>query len=415
MNDNPFSQYLETKSLFKKDRNILRASYVPEKLPHREGEINTLASILSTALKGERPSNVLIFGKTGTGKTAVVKHLEKELYKIMNQSDAKIDYVYINCQLVDTPYGILYNIGSRFISEWSEQIPWTGWSTEKVYNTLRDKIDGGAKGRNRIIIAVLDELDRLVYKSGDEVLYHIMRINDDLKNAKVSIIGISNDLKFTEFLDPRVQSRLSEERMIFHTYNADQLFDILKERAALAVEPDVISPGVLSLISAYTAQEHGDARKALDLLRVSIEIAERSKESRVTEIHVNKAKKQMELDTVAETVRNLPDQSKLVLLSIILGEEARESNLTTGEVYDIYCKLCRKTGLDPLTLRRVTDMISELDMQGIIRARVKYNGRYGRTRDIRITVPAAQIKKLLTEEEFFRDVRDYKLVQKTLI
>jgi cell division control protein 6 len=117
MTENPFSQYLETKSLFKKDRNYLRASYVPEKLPHREEQINTLASILSTALRGERPSNVLIFGKTGTGKTAVVKFLEKELSKVIDQSKAKVDYVYINCQLVDTPYGVLYNIGSRFITE----------------------------------------------------------------------------------------------------------------------------------------------------------------------------------------------------------------------------------------------------------------------------------------------------------
>lgn len=412
MSQNPFSQYLETKTLFKKDRNILRSSYIPDKLPHRDHEINTLASIMSPALRGERPSNILIFGKTGTGKTAVVKHLERELNKIIDRSRSKVDYVYINCQLVDTPYGILYNIGSRFINDWNDQIPWTGWSTEKVYSTLRDRIDNS---ENRIIIAVLDELDRLVYKSGDDVLYHLLRINDDLRNAKLSIIGISNDLKFTEFLDPRVQSRLSEERMIFHTYNADQLFDILKERASLAVEDDVIAPGVLSLIAAYTAQEHGDARKALDLLRVSIEIAERNKDSKVNESHVNKAKKQMELDTVTETVSNLPDQSKLVLLGIILGEEAYQSKLTTGEVYDIYCKLCKRTGLTPLTLRRVTDMISELDMQGIVRARIKYNGRYGRTRDIQATVPRQQIKDIILCGDIFHDIKDYKVVQKTLM
>ena len=412
MPENPFSLYLETKPLFKKDRDILRPSYVPEKLPHRQNEINMLASILSPALRGDRPSNVLIFGKTGTGKTAVIKHLEKELKQMLDQTRAKVDYVYVNCQLVDTPYGVLYNIGSRFITEWNEQIPWTGWSTEKVYNTLREKIDGG---KNRIIIAVLDELDRLVYKSGDEILYHLMRINDDLKNAKVSIIGISNDLKFTEFLDPRVQSRLSEERMVFHSYNAEQLCDILAERTALALEPGIVEPGVLSLCAAIAAQEHGDARKALDLLRVSVEIAERNRELKVTEEHVSKAKSQMELDTVSETIRNLPHQSKLVLLSIILGEEARDAKLTTGEVYDIYRTLCKKTGMSPLTLRRVTDMISELDMQGIIRARVKYNGRYGRTRDIQSTVPSNEIKKLLTEEEFFKDVKDYKLVQKTLM
>src|SRR6266581_3065465 len=75
MEESIFQPYLGTRTIFKMDREILRPSYLPDRLPHRESHIGQLAQILVTALKGERPSNVLIFGKTGTGKTAVVKYI----------------------------------------------------------------------------------------------------------------------------------------------------------------------------------------------------------------------------------------------------------------------------------------------------------------------------------------------------
>ncbi|MCK4455782.1 MAG: AAA family ATPase, partial [Thermoplasmata archaeon] len=130
---------MATKSIFKKDRDILRPSYIPEKLPHRERQIKQLASILATALRGERPSNVLIFGKTGTGKTATVKYLQKEVEKAKKWS--RVDYLYMNCEVTDTQYSVLQNFGNRFIEDFDERIPFTGWSTERVYNILREKLD----------------------------------------------------------------------------------------------------------------------------------------------------------------------------------------------------------------------------------------------------------------------------------
>jgi cell division control protein 6 len=136
MEGSVFQTYLKSETLFKKNRDILRPSYIPENLPHRDLQIDQLASILVTALRGDRPSNILIFGKTGTGKTAVVKFLGKEIKKSKDEM-RDIQYIYINCEVVDTQYGILANIGNRFISDWEEQIPFTGWPTEKVYNILK--------------------------------------------------------------------------------------------------------------------------------------------------------------------------------------------------------------------------------------------------------------------------------------
>jgi len=400
-----FDTFLKAEQLFK-DKEVIRPSYTPEKLPHRDQEITTLASIFVSALKGETPSNVFIYGKTGTGKTAVAKYVGKELIEKGKQLNKNLSFVYINCEIVDTEYGILSNIGNSIIKNWNEMIPFTGWPMEKVYDKLKEEIErqGG------VTIIVLDEIDKLVSKSGDDVLYVLSRMNTDLEKAKASVIGISNDLKFTELLDARVKSSLGEEEMIFPPYNAAQLQDILKQRAGLAFNKDVLDPSVIPLCAALAAQEHGDARRALDLLRVSGEIAERDEQKKVTETHVRKAQNKIELDRVAEVIRTLPTQSKVVLMAILLNREIGQETLTTGDVYDTYKALSMKVNASILTQRRITDLISELDMLGIINARVISYGRGGRTREITSAVPTSTMRNILLQDETLTPLRNYKIL-----
>jgi cell division control protein 6 len=379
---------------------------MPEILPHREKEINSLASVLVPALREETPSNVFIYGKTGTGKTAVTKFVGNELLKKGEQTGRKVSFIYINCEVVDTQYRLLQNIANHFIDEWSERIPFTGWPTDEVFAKLKQMIEkqGG------VTVIILDEVDKL---KGDEALYNLSRINSDLKHAKVSIIGISNDLKFTEFLDPRVKSSLGEENMIFPPYDAGELQDILNQRADIALKEASIDEGVVQLCSALAAQEHGDARRALDLLRMSAELAERANAHRITRKHVKLAQSKIEIDRIVEVVRTLPAQSKLILLAILLQECYNKKTettgaITTGEVYEIYKALCKKTRTDALTQRRVADLISELDMLGIITARVISKGRYGRTRDIKTSSPQ-DIMDILQEDEVYNELANYKI------
>ena len=389
----------------------MRPSYMPEILPHREKEINDLATVLVPALRGETPSNVFIYGKTGTGKTAVAKFVGKELLKKGKETHTNVNFIYINCEIVDTQYRLLQNIANHFINEWNDHIPFTGWPTDEVYSKVKSMMDK-EKG---VTVVVLDEIDKL---KGDEALYNLSRINGELENAKVSVIGISNDLKFTEFLDPRVKSSLGEENMVFYPYDAEQLQDILHDRVEMALKPGLIEGEVIPLCAALSAQEHGDARRALDLLRVSAEVAERSNSLKITRHHVKTAQNKIEIDRIIEVVRTLPSQSKLIIYSIILLDKqnkkaGRTQAMTTGEVYEIYKELCKKTRYNCLTQRRAADLISELDMLGIITARVISKGRHGRTREIQMSSSSKDLINVLQEDEMFKEFANYNIKGQT--
>jgi cell division control protein 6 len=219
-------------------------------------------------------------------------------------------------------------------------------------------------------------------------------------------MGISNDLKFTDFLDPRVKSSLGEEEIVFPPYDANQLRDILNHRADVAFEDGALTDDVIPLCAAFAAQEHGDARRALDLLRTAGELAERDQTDVVDENHVRKAQEKIELDRVVEVVRTLPTQSKLVLFSIITLEKNGVNNINTGEVYNVYQRLCEEIDVDILTQRRVTDLISELDMLGIVNAVVVSKGRYGRTKEISLSVPIAETEAVLMSDSRLSDIED---------
>lgn len=402
-----FDVLLETKPIFK-NREYLRPTYTPDELPHREEQIHQLARILAAPLRGETPSNLFIYGKTGTGKTATVKYVAKELESVGDRAPRKVEVVYLNCEIVNTQYRILATLANVFLDKMrerygrgypgslglSKQVPMTGWPTDQVYHCFFSAIDHD----RQLVVIVLDEIDKLVLKSGDEVLYNLTRMNSDLRKAKVSIIGISNDLNFMGYLDPRVRSSLSEEELVYPPYNALELKDILERRAAMSFVDGVLNGGVIALCAAHAAREHGDARRALDMLRVAGELGEREGAEAITVDHVRRAFQKIEKDKMVEVVRTLPTQSKLVLYSIVLLGERRLPKIFTGDVYNVYRTLCRQSGLDVLTQRRVSDLISELDMMGIINARIINKGRYGRTKEIVLTIPSIQARAAIQED-----------------
>lgn len=386
--DDIFDRYLDAETSIFKNREVLSPHYVPDILPHRDDKFEELAKILAPALRGGAPSNIFIYGTTGTGKTAVTKQVLSKLKERAESKKLAFKYSYMNCQHVDTKYRVL----TQLCDDIGIDVPFTGLHFDVIYQKFRDALDD----LDTLHVTVLDEVDML-YRKSTESLYVLTRMNSDLKKSKLSIIGITNDVNFKETLDPRIRSSLSEEEIVFSPYTAEQLNDILTQRANVAFQKGILEFGVINLCAAVGAQQHGDARRSLDLLRVASELAERNNDEKVTEIHVRKAQQVIERNTVIEVLSSLPIQTKAVLQSIFIGE-GRSEEITTGDVCEIYSKICKLVKLDKLTDRRVGDLINELDMLGIVTAQVISKGRYGRSKRIHLTVPHKQVREVLESD-----------------
>ena len=390
--DNIFEKAAIGETLIK-NRRTLTIDYVPEKLPFRDEETKTVAQTLSVVLKGARPSNLLLFGKPGTGKTAVVKKVIEHLYKKAKELGLEVIVPIINTKSANTAYKVLYEIAEDMGINKEEkklQVHFTGLSMGEATDRILDFI--GKKKLN--VVLVFDEIDSLVDKNGDDILYNFTRANERIsKGGFVSLIGISNSLTFKDKLDPRVRSSLSEEEMVFNPYKVEQLQKILIDRARVAFNDGAIDGAAINLCAAMAGKENGDARKAIDLLRVAAEIAEREKADKVEEKHIRLAQEKIEKDTNFEILKNSTTHTKIIIMAIMKSKIGN-----TGEVYEIYSSLCRHTEQEPLTQRRITQIISELDQLGLVISNIMSQGRYGRSQRIKITVPVLTIKEALKDD-----------------
>lgn len=395
--DDVFEQFLKSTPIFK-DRNVLRHDYIPDRLPHREEQIRFLGETVAPLLKNSRCSNVFLYGKTGTGKTAVTKYVLGKLV-LKAHGLAPVNICYVNCRLVGTEYKVFFNLCQAL----DVKVPFTGLSVGEVFDRFRKGLDS----EEHLFIIVLDEIDVLIKTRGDVLLYELTRINETLLNSKVSIIGISNDLRFKELLEPRVLSSLSEEEIVFRPYDAAELQNILMDRARMAFFDGVLHDGAVSLCAALAAAEHGDARRALDLLRVAGELAERKGEPSIAEDHIRRAEKRMEHDRILEALKNLPLHSKLVVCGVYLLGKVKTNYSVTGDIYETYRELCSELPLSPLTQRRVSGLINELDVTGLLNARIASMGRYGRTKKISLGIGRSLIKEVFANDDRIGPLIDY--------
>jgi len=398
--DKLFDKFLQGQGIFK-DRDALRPTYVPNDLPYRDEQMGRLGSILGPALRGAPPSNILCYGKTGTGKTVVSRYVLDLLVDKANESNVTAPLTaHVNCRIVGTNYRVLKTLCDAIGATMPDgsDVPFTGLPTDEIRSIFKKQLESDSK----IMVVVLDEVDSLVKRDvnqGNDILYGLTRMNSELERSRISIIGISNDLTFKDMLDPRVLSSLGEEEVIFAPYNAVELKGILEQRVEIAFNPGVIGDeGVINLVGALAAQEHGDARRALDLLRTAGELAERRGDERVLQEHVREAQKVIERDAITDTVKTLPMQSKAVLFAVYVLADKGQNDIFTGECFNVYSEIAKSLSLDTLTQRRVSDLISELDMMGLINTTVISKGRYGRTKKIKLAVSKKQIGAILDDD-----------------
>lgn len=367
---NIFDELTTKKTIFK-SKEYLDHRFIPENLPHREEKSDMIANYWVEAIHRNTPPDITIYGKTGTGKTAVVSYVKNQLEEIAARDNLNIKIEYIRCTDFNTEYQIL----ARLCQQLGKPVPYRGWTKAEVVNTFRALFKKNILGENLILIVILDEIDVILKNDGDNILYTLTRTDN------VAITSISNYIDFKRFIKPKVKSSLRDREIVFPPYDAQQLIDILQERSKLSFNEGAVSDGVIALCSALAAKEEGDARYALDLLKTSGEIADEKECDFIEENFVKEAKDRIEHNKIIDVVMTLPIQQQKVLEAITYLTKINEE-ITSGRLYEVYQDLAKN---DKVSYRRIFDFINELEMLGLISANTVSRGR-GRGRTNVITL-----------------------------
>jgi len=361
----------------------LSESYQPEEIEERDEEIAAYMDALQPIVDGWEPNNVFLYGNTGVGKTAVTEYLLSMLQEdVKAYGDVDLSVLSINCKTLNSSYQVAVEMVNTLRPTGAE-ISSTGYPQQTVFKKLYDELEA----LSGTVVIVLDEIDSI--GDQDELLYELPRAqaNGYLEDTSLGVIGISNDFKFRDKLDPRVQDTLCERELQFPPYDAPELTNILSSRADIAINEGAYEQGVLNLCAALAARDSGSARQALDLLRLAGEIAENAETTRIQEQHVEQARTKLEQERVEEGMRELTVHGRLALLAVIAKAAADETPCRNRELYEEYQRLCEQAGTDPLVQRSVHNHLSDLRMFGILSAKENRSGSRGNYYSYELNVP----------------------------
>ncbi|PSQ45313.1 cell division control protein Cdc6 [Halobacteriales archaeon SW_7_68_16] len=378
MVDKDASPFQSKDRVFARKQPLKKDSFEPEKIFHRDEEIDHYTNALQDIVSGHDPNNVFVFGPTGVGKTAVTKWMREKLREEADRRGVPLTVVGpVNCRHYKTSYRLVTALVNEFRSP-EEQLPESGYSTDRVFSFLYEEIE--SVGGNVLII--LDEIDNIAPDARNDFLYDLPRAeaneNTTIDSAKVGLIGISNDLKFVDALEPKVKSTLGEREIEFGPYDAGELNDILDYYAGIAFHDGVLEDDVVPLAAAFAAQERGDVRQGLRILEKAGEYARMEDADAVTETHTRRAMEDIETDEILDYFDNkLSTQQVLTYLAATLMVIEPEHEARTKRVYSLYETLAETYGTTVKSERKIYEFLDQLCMLGLVRSSERNLGRRG--------------------------------------
>jgi cell division control protein 6 len=361
-----------------RDKHVLQEDYQPDEILERDEEIEEYIYALKGIIEPQdEPNDVMLYGKAGVGKTAVTRFVLDELQQTANDREG-VDPVYVhwhNCN-GETIFTALRTLLNEYLPDDADPFPERGLGYSNVRERFFETID--ETGGNHII--VFDEIDHLT--DANDLLYDITRArsNDDLVEADVLIIGISNNYQFRKQLSPKVKSSFQEDEIRFASYNPFELTTILQDRADRALTPDAYEEAALRLAAAIAAKDTGSARQAIDLLRKGGELAERDAEETpvITEEDIEHAREAVKRGRLTNKIGDQPTHTRLVLETVARLEDRQETPARSKEIMRRYRVVATDRGEEPLTtLEGMRNHLSDLVMLGFLDRTEKNEGRAG--------------------------------------
>ncbi|MFB6127755.1 MAG: orc1/cdc6 family replication initiation protein [Halolamina sp.] len=358
-----------------RDKSILHEDHQPDEILERDDEIDAFRAALKDVLFGDDPNNVFVYGKAGLGKTVVTNYMMEELSAAAADRPEAEELAVLrhNCN-GDGVYATVRSLINELRSPDDDTYPKTGMSTSHALETLYEEMDafGGT------VLCVLDEIDHL--SDVDTLLYELprARANGHLDDARVGVVGISNDYSFRNDLSPKVKSTLMEKEISFPAYDAGELQTILQARADRGLVTDAYDKGVINLCAAHAAKDAGSARQAIDLLREAGDLAESERADAVGQEHVEAAKDRVKRGRIEDKIREQTDHAQFVLEAIARLERHGEAPARSKHIRVAYMDLVEDSNIDPLTtLKSIQNHLADLEMLGFLTAHQHNDGRAG--------------------------------------
>ncbi|MFC7131442.1 AAA family ATPase [Haloferax chudinovii] len=347
-----------------REKRVLKEEYQPDEILERDSEVEEYKHALTDTLFGRSPDNIFLFGKAGVGKTAVTNFVLSELQREALRRDTadEIHVTKVNCNN-QSVYSTVRHLVNSLRPEDTASFPKKGPSTADAFEELYAQMErlGGTH------LFVLDEIDHL--SNPDPLLYEFprARANGHINEAKVGLIGISNNYTFRNTLSAKVKSTLMEHEISFSTYDAGELQTILTDRAQRAFVDGACVDSAISACAAFAAKDDGSARQAIDLLREAADTAQKDGATTVTAEHVERVREQVNRGQLRDKIDDQTMHAQLVLESVARQQLADDESVRTKRVQQRYEAVADAWGHDHLTsLKSIQNHLDDLHMLGFL-------------------------------------------------